>query len=144
MHSFTKKQIAERTQLTERQVQFYTEQGVITPGVDRSKGRGRPRRYSEWNLSQFFVIKELVFLGVTVGRVREIIEYMEKEPIRRSYGILKEQRADLSYAISHNDAGGLVCNWVNSWEDQSPDQQAFYKEFRSRSMGLVIRLPKDA
>ncbi len=65
--------IAEKTGLTVRQLQFYTEQGVVTPEIDAGEGRGKSRRYSDHNLFQFSIIKGLVELGITIRKIKEIM-----------------------------------------------------------------------
>jgi len=85
--SYNKKSIAEITGLIDRQVQFYTEQGVITPEIDLGQGRGKTRLYSSHNLFQFGIIKELVDFGLTVHKVKFIIEFLDTTAYREFPGV---------------------------------------------------------
>ena len=73
MKSFTKNTVAEITGLKPRMVQCYTEQKLVTPGIDNTPGRGRVRRYSELNLLEFLIIKELVGYKMTGQAIQSIL-----------------------------------------------------------------------
>ena len=71
--SYTKKQIVEISNLSDRQVQFYTEYLNIL-SIDRCHvGRGNMREYSEHELFIFKIIKKLRDIGLTTQKIREII-----------------------------------------------------------------------
>ncbi|MCG2777191.1 MAG: MerR family transcriptional regulator, partial [Desulfobacterales bacterium] len=58
---YTKKQVAEITGLTPRQVTFYTEKElVINPG----QGKGRHRQYTTSDIAEFGIIKMLFDYGI--------------------------------------------------------------------------------
>jgi DNA-binding transcriptional MerR regulator len=76
MKSYTKKQISEITGLPPRMVQFYTDEGLVTPEVDKGKGRGRVRRYGQRNLFSFALIKELNDYGIRIDKIRHIFEVL--------------------------------------------------------------------
>ena len=78
MDSFTKKEVASITGLASRLVQFYVEEGIVTPEVSEGKGRGSVRRYSRKNLFEFMVLKELNALGLTVSGVMAIMKLLRK------------------------------------------------------------------
>lgn len=82
---FTKKRVAEITQLTERQVQYYTEREVVTPDIDLGEGRGKTRLYSHHNLVQFMIIKEMAALGMTVSKIKFLLRYCDQTSILRDY-----------------------------------------------------------
>jgi len=75
--TYNKKTIAELSGLEERQVQFYTEQGVVLPEIDPGEGRGKTRLYSQHNLHQFLIIKGLVDFGMAISKIRSIIKHIE-------------------------------------------------------------------
>jgi len=97
---FNKKRIAEITGLTERQVQFYTEQGVVTPEKGAGEGRGKTRFYSDHNLGQFMIIKALTDLGMTISKIRPIIgdkkldTMLQRSAAHQDWPIIKILRQD--------------------------------------------------
>ncbi len=114
MSGHTRKEIAAIVGLKERQVQFFTEQGVVVPGVDRGEGRGKTRRYSDYNVTQFRVIRSLVEFGITVGKVREIIEFTNHPSLLESYSIARSADSDLYLTVFKTDEGGLGARWVRA------------------------------
>ena len=76
--SYAKKEVSEITAVSYRNVQFYTEQGVVVPEIEVAGGRGKFRRYSNRNLISFIVAGELASFGMTVGEIRRIVSTMEK------------------------------------------------------------------
>ncbi len=75
---FSKKEVMQMSGLTRRQVQFYTESGIVIPEVDKGVGRGKVRRYSVKNISEFRMIKKLLTLGVNLTKMREFIRDPKK------------------------------------------------------------------
>jgi len=135
----TKKEVAAITGLTERQVQFYTEQGVITPDVDRGEGRGKSRRYSERNVTQFLVIKSLVDLGMTVSRIREVIEFMDAPAVKKVWERSKKHDGDLVIKIYQGSDGRLQCRWMDSYVD--PDAKyTVVDSDEMRSVNMVVAI----
>ena len=70
MASYTKKEVAAISGLTYRNVQFYTEQGVVVPEVEAAGGRGKFRRYSNRDIVYFLIAGELGFYGMTVSDIK--------------------------------------------------------------------------
>jgi DNA-binding transcriptional MerR regulator len=77
VEGFTNKQIAEKTGLSPRLIQFYTLEGVVTPEINAGKGRGRVRRYSEKNLFEFALVSELSTYGIKIMAIRHIIQGLD-------------------------------------------------------------------
>jgi hypothetical protein len=78
MKSYIKKEISEITGLAPRLVQFYTDEGLITPEVDKGAGRGKVRRYSIKNLFEFALIKELKDYGINIATLKSILGFIRK------------------------------------------------------------------
>jgi hypothetical protein len=68
--SYTKKEVAAITGIPYRNIQFYTEQGVVVPEVEAAGGRGKFRRYSNRDLVYFLIAGELGFYGMTVSDIK--------------------------------------------------------------------------
>ena len=80
MEAFTKKQVVDISKLPPRLVQFYTEEGVVTPEVDEGKGRGHVRRYSKANLKEWLVIKVLNSHGINLEQIKNIMKVLKDFP----------------------------------------------------------------
>jgi DNA-binding transcriptional MerR regulator len=72
--SFTKKQVAEAIGISLRTVQFYTDDGLLIPEIANPSGRGTSRKYSRKNLVEFLIIKELAQYGLSLGKIKAIME----------------------------------------------------------------------
>ncbi|MFO7557157.1 MAG: MerR family transcriptional regulator [Desulfobacterales bacterium] len=82
---FTKKQVAEISGLNPRLVQFYTEEGLISPIEDTGMGRGSSRKYSRKNLFFFLLIKELSYYGITKTKMETIVNRVQGFPLLGPY-----------------------------------------------------------
>lgn len=96
---FNKKRVAEITGLTERQVQLYTEQGLIEPEVDPGTGRGRRRLYSQDNLFQFGIVREFVGYGMPIGKLRFVFKLLETRTLYRECQKIIENDPDLQVFV---------------------------------------------
>jgi hypothetical protein len=70
---YSKKDVAAITGVPYRNIQFYTEQGVVTPEIDEAGGRGKFRRYSDRDLVSFIVAGELGYYGMTVSEIKKTV-----------------------------------------------------------------------
>jgi DNA-binding transcriptional MerR regulator len=70
--TYTKKQCAEKSGLTLRQVQFFTESGLIETEATKG-GTGNFRRYPPRGLMQSCIIKELTHYGMTMQTIKRIL-----------------------------------------------------------------------
>lgn len=87
---YTNSEIKDETGLTLRQIQYYTTEKIVTP-KRKGSGRGSHHKYSQDNLLDFFVIRELWSYGITIQTIRDIfdqVEFMEKSA-KHSYRQLK-------------------------------------------------------
>jgi len=76
MPEYTKRQLADLTGLLGRQVQFYFDEGIVGSVAGTGGVRGRALRFSEEQVAELFIIKELADYGMTVRRVKQIVEYL--------------------------------------------------------------------
>src|SRR5689334_372768 len=60
--------------LKPRQVIDWAEKRVVVPDLADTTGSGTPRLYSASNLIEFVLVRELVRLGVTVGRTAGFLD----------------------------------------------------------------------
>ncbi|HAR34794.1 MAG TPA: hypothetical protein DCR95_12120 [Desulfobacter sp.] len=96
---FNKKRVAEITGLTERQIQFYTENGIVTPEVDPGMGRGKRRLYSHDNLFQFSIIKELTSFGIPISKLKFIFDLLETRTLYRECQKIIESDPELQVFV---------------------------------------------
>ena len=71
---YSLKHISESIGLKSRAIKFYTEQGVVSPGISAGSGRGTSRKYSKSNIVAFGIIKSLAAYGMTIGKIKNIME----------------------------------------------------------------------
>jgi len=77
-NEFTRKEVAKETNLNERLVKFYTDEGLVEPEIDPGKGRGKVRRYSQRNIIDFALIKRMTALNIKIQKIREFLEHFRK------------------------------------------------------------------
>ena len=75
--AITKKTIVEKVDMSPRLIQFYNEEGVVVP-IGGGGRRGKSWQYSEKNLVEFGIIKQLAQYGITVSRIRQIISKINR------------------------------------------------------------------
>ena len=74
MGGFIKWQVAERSKLTPRMIQYYTDRGIVVPEIYPGNGsRGSHRVYSVKNIVEFMLIKELTKLGIAFSVLKRLI-----------------------------------------------------------------------
>jgi DNA-binding transcriptional MerR regulator len=108
--AFTIKQVASITGLSRRQVQFYTQEGVVVPEVDPGKGKGYARKYSWKNIREWLIIKKLVDFGLNIQRIRFVMEALANHPsnILTNTELLRKNSVFLIYqpsGIPHDTPG---------------------------------------
>jgi DNA-binding transcriptional MerR regulator len=77
---YTRKEVEQITGMPGRRIQFYTDNAVVIPQIEDPKGRGGTRRYSTENVFDILVINELSKYGVPLGKVKEIMSYLQDNP----------------------------------------------------------------
>jgi DNA-binding transcriptional MerR regulator len=123
---FIKKEVAEILGIRPSQVQYYTEQGIITPDISAPKGRGTRRVYSQRNLIELLIAKRAVEHGISIENAAKIIAQLR---------LLDEGRdpydEDL-YALSEK------ANWsIESWRDMGQASVFLYYEQRYDFQELI-------
>jgi DNA-binding transcriptional MerR regulator len=78
--SYSHKEVCAKVGLSGRQVIDWAEKGVVRPEVADTVGAGRPRRYSEDNLVEFVLAKELIAAGFTVRRTERFLRFLKNRP----------------------------------------------------------------
>jgi DNA-binding transcriptional MerR regulator len=76
---YTNKQVAEITEIKPSSIAFYTNQGFVKPDIADPKGRGTTRRYSEENIFEFLLIKELGKYGIKLSTINFILSKTKKD-----------------------------------------------------------------
>jgi DNA-binding transcriptional MerR regulator len=113
--TYTTKQIVESIpRLTTRSASFFADQGVIVPEIDPGAGRGKSRIYSEHNLNQFRIASCLSAMGMTINKIRFVIEYIDLNKIIRDYEKAKLHKHDVQLFIKIylTDEGKMKLNYA--------------------------------
>src|SRR5262245_56539199 len=113
--TFSHRDVCTRVGLTGRQVIDWAEKGVVRPDVADTTGAGRPRRYSEDNLVEFVLARELIGAGFTVRRAERFLRFLRHRPMTllRTVGAIRLARVrDGSFRV-----GGLSFRGRDPWKD---------------------------
>jgi DNA-binding transcriptional MerR regulator len=78
MSEFRKRDIAKILKESPRNIEFWAAEGLVVPDVEVSQGRGKPNKYSKRNLVEFGMIELLSRMGVSLERIRHILEILRK------------------------------------------------------------------
>ncbi len=70
MNVFDSKTVARLVGISLRQIQYWDEQGIICPSVQRAAGKGTKRLYSFADLVKLRIAKGLLEYGMTPSRIR--------------------------------------------------------------------------
>lgn len=99
-------------------VQLYTDKSLVTPDVANPSGRGTTRRYSERNLMELLVIRELGRKGVTLARLK-IIAHILRERLRVELDPAKMTVGRYHLVIFDHDGDDLsvAFGWTRNIED---------------------------
>jgi DNA-binding transcriptional MerR regulator len=142
---YNQKKITEKTGLTPRQIQFYSEQGVVTPEVDLGEGRGKARVYSEHNMIQFLIIKNLADLGMPISKIKPFLRYIEQHPIIKQYEASANKNTTGGYIKLFIADGKLPVDWaITSDESEAQNilnaaEMVNYNECIVINFGRIVR-----
>jgi uncharacterized protein (DUF433 family) len=89
IQAFTADRVRTLTGLTLRQLQYWDEQGFISPGLTARKGRGRKRLYSFRDLVSLRVAGQLRGLGISLQQIRKVHAHLRKLDYRQPLAQLK-------------------------------------------------------
>jgi len=78
VNGFTSKQVVAFTGISPRQLQWWDEQGIVSP-----ERQGRQRLYSLDDLAEVSIIWELRRKGFSLQRVRKVLRFLQREFGRR-------------------------------------------------------------
>jgi DNA-binding transcriptional MerR regulator len=65
--------------ITDRQLDYWTRTGLVTPSVQAADGSGSRRFYSFTDVVELRIIKRLLDAGVSLGKIRKAIGYLRRE-----------------------------------------------------------------
>src|SRR4051812_13918350 len=71
--SFTTTQVAQMLGLSVRQLDYWAKQEIVVPSVQRSRGRGSPKRYALDDMVQLYFIAQLKQHAWSTQRIRAAI-----------------------------------------------------------------------
>ena len=78
---YTQKEVAEQIGVKHGTIAFYANNGYITPSVANPTGRGTVRLYSERDIGEIRLLKELAKVGVSLKLGSYIITKMRSDEI---------------------------------------------------------------
>ena len=135
---FTKKQIMDLANLKAHQVQFFTEQGVITPDVDPGGGRGHVRRYTIENLFEFLILAEMLKLKIKIVNIRMTLSLL------RQGNEIKEWRdlTDDSYLILFTKSDGGVSKSLLRWGNIEDNSILTREDMKKWDNSIIIKLER--
>lgn len=120
---YTRKEVSEKLGISASSIQMYTDKGIITPKVANPSGRGSVRRYSDENLLELLIIKELQKFGIPLKKIDKLIKakwqmaliwrvYSEKCPLKdqKMYLIIKNSliAEEFNFSVSIIDGSEEV------------------------------------
>ena len=126
---YTKKQMAELLDVKPRTIQYYTEQELIIP-KENPTGKGTTRKYSEDNIFQFLLIKQLSDVGLDLKTIKQILDALKVKIISKVGGdeIVKLYDA-------HSEKGKLI----NSATDEKGHCTI---KMKNSTVAIIINLSK--
>lgn len=68
--------VIELTGLTARQIRYWDTTGLVSPSLQRAKGRGSKRLYSFEDLVELRTVARLLTAGISLQRVRKVVDYI--------------------------------------------------------------------
>ena len=76
MNAFDSKTVARLVGISLRQIQYWDEQGILCPSVQRAAGKGTRRLYSFADLVKLRIAKGLLEYGMTPSRIRLCLTHL--------------------------------------------------------------------
>ena len=122
MGDYTKKQVAELVGIEALMVGFYTDQRVVRPEKP-GKGRGHHHKYSDKNIRQFRLVKELASsAGLKLSQIKGVMRYLDREPIKcfEDPDLLKNQK----FYLLIGQLEGVRPVWTNIMMGDAPEGKA--------------------
>jgi len=104
--AFTSREVVALTGITPRQLQWWDERGIVTPGRE-----GRRRLYSLEDLSEIAVICELRQRGFSLQRMRKVVRFLQREFGKR-----------LAETVSGSSDYHLLTDGTHLYLETSPQQ----------------------
>ncbi len=101
--SFTLDELCTLTDLPRRTVRYYVQIGL----VPRPAGETRAARYGEGHLAALLRIKQLSADGVSLERIREVLDGADAQPLRVTHGAIAIEALDFAYLDTRPVFAGL-------------------------------------
>jgi DNA-binding transcriptional MerR regulator len=83
--AYSKKEVSELLGETRRTIQFWTDEGIVVPGVANPKGRGKTRLYSRKNLMDFLLVRKLTNCGLSLMTISLMMAMSRMLPEQARY-----------------------------------------------------------
>jgi DNA-binding transcriptional MerR regulator len=76
LRAFTSEKVRALTGVSPRQLQYWDEEGFLSPSLRRSEGKGRRRLYTFRDLVSLRVVVELRRAGVSLQLIRRVVDHL--------------------------------------------------------------------
>ena len=100
--SYTKKNVAELTGETPRTIHFWSDVELVIPAVDNPVGRGKNRKYSDENIFEFLIVRELIKRGIKLDDIKHIMAFARKGGLEGKSKWKDIPRFQRTYLILYN------------------------------------------
>ena len=87
--AFTSEKVRALTHLSSRQLQYWDEQGFVSPSLRRRKGKGRRRLYNFRDLVSLRVAADLRREGISLQLIRNAVEHLRELDYERPLSELR-------------------------------------------------------
>ena len=115
--SYIKKEVADCLDIKPSQIQYYTDQGIVTPEIEQVAGKGKRNRYSRRNIMQILIVKKIVEHGIPLSKARAILNSIENW-VNKSISLVNNtQDSDSSQKVEHSEAANFARMILeNEWD----------------------------
>jgi DNA-binding transcriptional MerR regulator len=129
---FLSKKAGSFSGVSQRNVQFWTEQGIISPDIENTTGTGNRRKYSTLNCIEIGIASSLAKNRIHLDLIKDCLKYLRSEKIFGS-GL----QLDRWYQLVKNPDGSNPILVIYYTDTDDPKKPLEYEIELSRVAGVV-------